>query len=300
MVQRHVDRVFAGIQAESAAGDDLMSSSSRVTKCTCALALLPIAIAAMTMFAKGGSGAAQRNASVPNSSTKAQDSLPDIPLVNNIQAMAENSRMPQEVRDRAREALRRLENGVLDPRPILVFAQLMGHAREPDALMLHLVLVDKDLDLRGLRVREQRKTPNGVWATIVEESYPLYAGDEIAPPMPLAVDEGVTVCLRQRGEVKDERAWQSYTIQAMDDLLRKLIIPTIIGISDGQLVLRQTKANADDKGAKSVRPSTERVVAMPPIWISVSKPNELRVLVSVYDRAGNVSEDVEVDTFVER
>ena len=204
--------------------------------------------------------------------------------------------MPPEVRERAKKALQRLGNGVLDPQPTLVLAQLIRSVRESDRGILQLVVVDEELDLRGLRVKEQHKAPDGGWVTMVEESYPLYAGDELAPPTaPFAPEEIVPVHIRSKGKVKDEDAWRLYTIQALDELVRRLITPTVIEISDGKLALVQRKkASTRDENVRDVSPRNGPHMEMPPIWISALEPNEVRVFISVYDRVGNVSETVEM------
>ena len=84
------------------------------------------------------------------------------------------------------------------------------------------------------------------------------------------------VKLRSAGRRKDENAWKDYTIAVLEDLVCKFVY-------DGPV----------DEPVK-LPPSETLTRMMPPIWMSLPEPNQVRVFVSAYDRRERKSEAVEL------
>jgi len=166
-----------------------------------------------------------------------------------IRETAEMDDLPSDVRKRTQAALRRLENEVLDPEPILVRAWVSN--LDDDACFLEFIVLDEDKDLLGLHIREQYTDVNGTVATF-EEVYPVYVGFPFAPFLSWNSE---LVRIRNSNQRKDEKLWQEYV-------------------------------NEVAKGKRT---------SMPDVWISIPEDNTTRVFMSVYDRAGNKSESVEVE-----
>lgn len=171
-------------------------------------------------------------------------------------------------RGRAEAALSELENAVCDAKPILLHAGL--GADDSDEALLRITCFDEDQDLRGLSIKECHLDPNGA-TRIVEERYPVFVTYLTTPLLPALM---FTVQIRDRGEVKDDKAWQDFMILALDEYVRL--------VAEGQNVRNMTAS------------STVPEVTMPPIWVSIPEPNRVRVWVSAYDRAGHESESFEI------
>jgi len=175
------------------------------------------------------------------------------------------------VRTRAKAAQARLQNGTLDRNPILIYARLgLPDGNQPK---LFPTSFDEDEDLRGLRIIEEHLDPNGK-STLIEEDYPIYVAWARTP---IFDPTAIPVEVRAEGKRKDERLWRDYIIRALDDVVR-----------------RQVDERLTDYKRLKLPPDKEMLDAMPPVYMSVPEPNKVRVVVSVYDRAGNESEGIEL------
>ncbi|MDI6448837.1 hypothetical protein [Anaerobaca lacustris] len=167
-----------------------------------------------------------------------------------------------ERRHRRELALSRLENGILDSRPFLIDAQLV--LLEPtEEVGLILWTFDEDQDLRGLRITEVHSAPDGTTTTL-EEDYPIHAASLVGPIVESLL---YPVQRRTQGQQKDEAAWRDYMLWALDEVICRFV----------------------DK-----RETESPDMPLPPIYVSVPKANEVRVLARLYDRAGNESESLEI------
>ncbi len=170
--------------------------------------------------------------------------------------------LTQERRYRRKIALSRLQNGIVDPRPFLIDAQLV--LREPsEEAGLIIWTFDRDQDLRGLRITELHSAPDGTTTTL-EEDYPIHAASVVGPIVESLL---YPVELRTQGQRKDEAAWRDYMIWAFDEIICRFV----------------------DK-----RETESPDMPLPPIYVSVPKANEVRVFAKLYDRAGNESESLEI------
>ena len=109
---------------------------------------------------------------------------------------------------------------------------------------------------------------------MIEEDYPIYVAWARTP---IFDPTAIPVEVRVQGKQKDERLWRDYMIRALDDVVR-----------------RQVDERLTDYKRLKLPPDKEMLDAMPPVYMSVPEPNKVRVVVSVYDRAGNESEGIEL------
>jgi hypothetical protein len=173
---------------------------------------------------------------------------------------------------RAKDALSKLKNGVLDTDPIILHASI-GLVEPNDEPSLFLLYFDEDSDLRGLCIKEEYFDPNGMKRAL-EEDYPIFVN-----ALDTLIYENIRfpVVVRDKYQRKDEFLWLEYVKRNLDALIRKYI--------DNQ------QHDSKDTFTRGVPWGEEE---MPPIYISVPDPNRVKVLVSIYDRAGNESDSVEL------
>jgi hypothetical protein len=127
------------------------------------------------------------------------------PEVALARAILRKGREPLEVRRRAETIVRKWDNDVLDPEPVLLEASLVSREFSRARGELLLVGLDEDKDLLGLRIREKYILPNGV-ESFLEEDYPVYAEYK-------GIGLGLKrlgVCYRTGIQIKDEQQWQTY------------------------------------------------------------------------------------------
>jgi hypothetical protein len=176
--------------------------------------------------------------------------------------MANDANIPAEARERAEIAARTWKD---TPGPILIRAALYDFPWEFEPwAVLHPVVIDGGWDLAGIRIREERRDPNGTSTCTIVEEYPVY----VRRWAPTTADkEWIAVTIRDRGQRKDFDLWEEYLIDTIDFLIAKY--------------------------ARNRLDVQYRVVE-PPTWVS-SPDSEVDVFVSVYDRAGHESEYVRLE-----
>jgi hypothetical protein len=168
------------------------------------------------------------------------------------------------VRERARIVLSKRERGIRDSHPVLID---VGYVVYKSLLQFDLLVYDDGCDLRGIRIREQSIDPNGVVATL-EEEYPVFVFWRYRPLDTL--DEYLLDAdPRDAGQRKDDISWQQYAERRHD----------------------QYTTWMKEGGMAPWRSG----VRMPTIWMSIPQQNKMRILVAVYDEAGNESEYVELE-----
>jgi hypothetical protein len=185
-----------------------------------------------------------------------------------LHEIAEDGNAPPDVQRRAEIALKRWKGpiGLDTSKPFLVRAMLYDAYSGGRYAWLNPIAIDQNLpDLCGVRIKEERINPDGSRA-VIEEDYPVYVGYFDAP-----LDGGLStaVHIRTGDEQKDVKLWEEYLIDNIDRLIYEHI-------------------------AKQ-GPRKRRSLAMPPVWISTPDPNKVRVFISVYDRARNRSEYVQLE-----
>lgn len=183
-----------------------------------------------------------------------------------------NTHKSSDFAKRAKVALSKLKNGVLDTKPIILHASLEWIEPNDDP-GLFLTYFDEDSDLRGLRIKEQYVDPNGM-TKILEEDYPLFVN---ALDGLIWESARFPVQFRDKNQRKDKLLWLECVNKNLDGLIRKYI----------------DKKQQDDP-ASFVRKVTWKEEDMPPVYVSVPDPNVLNVFISIYDRSGNESERVEL------
>ena len=162
------------------------------------------------------------------------------------------------------------EDVTVDLKPVLKRALFMALGLDDwSGSSLQLTIEDEYRDLFGLRIKEQYVDANCTIFTL-KEDYPVWIDSAYSPSWH---GSSVNVHYRQR---KNEKLWQKY----LDDVRMRRD-------------LAAKKKEAQDAGKPIFDIETKRI-EMPPVWISVPEPNKARVFVSVYDRAGNESEAVEI------
>jgi hypothetical protein len=169
---------------------------------------------------------------------------------------------------RAQEALLKLDDKVIDTYPILVWAILR---RELDNTYLSLLYFDEGRDIRGFRVKELHQDPNGEVTTIIEEDYPIFLS---VKPATVGDHRGITVEIRNKNQYKNELSWLKYENKVLDAFLDKYVAKGSIS-----------------KPNNAVKIPDEH----PKIYISVPKPNSVKVDISVYDKEGNESNWVKLE-----
>jgi len=92
----------------------------------------------------------------------------------------------------------------------------------------------------------------------------VFASYYTSPPYVALV---YSVRIRTADQRKDESAWKDYMISVLDELIRWSI--------------QKQRTNVRDAIAKAPPKPT-----MPRIWVSIPEPNQVRVSMSAYDRAG--------------
>jgi len=192
------------------------------------------------------------------------------PEISWLRLRADSEHVSPQERELAQRAIRRWDNGVVDPEPILVEASLqrgkldeytgrmtyglMGKVSSRAPAALNLVVVDEDRDLLGVRIKERYVLPNGVESSF-EETYPAYI-DGVQKTMYTGATV-IPVHLRTGNRVKDEEQWRAYVDQAE-------------------------------------HPTDSKKMPTPRIWITAPDPNAVEVSVSIYDQQGHESEAIPV------
>ncbi len=159
-----------------------------------------------------------------------------------------------------------------DPKPVLTKVALDDMGLGIDSLgSLTLIVRKGGHDLYGLRIKEQYIDANGTTITI-QEDYPVWIDSRYDPSLNFSL---VPIGFRRR---KNQKLWQEYLdhVRARQEWANK----------------KKQAGQQDDISALDIELPKEE---MPPVWISVPEPNQVRVFVSVYDKAGNESDSIEVE-----
>lgn len=179
--------------------------------------------------------------------------------------------MASDLGRRAKAALSKLKNGILDTEPILILA-IIGFP-EPNVPALNVIYFDEDRDIRGLRIKEEYIDPNGTTTTL-EEDYPVFVN-----ALDTLISEHVMflIQIRDKHQRKDRCLWLEYANRNLDALIRKYL-----------------DKRQHDWGDTITRGVPWKEKDMSPVYISVPDPNRVQVFISIYDRAGNESESIKL------
>jgi len=167
---------------------------------------------------------------------------------------------PPEVRNRADFAVSQWENGVLDPQPIIIYASLTK-AEGYDEIHFLLGIFDEDKDILGLGISEQYAHSNDQQQEIVE-TYAVFAHARFVDVMDLY---RIPFKVRENADTKNDQLWQEYVDSDYEQLLQ------------------------ERNGWRA---------SIPPVYISIPHPQDVRVSVWVYDKAGNKSDLVELLNYI--
>lgn len=191
--------------------------------------------------------------------------------VSGLTSMSEK-REGSDLGRRAKVALSKLKNGVLDIEPMLLQASV-GLVEPNDDPALFVINFDEDRDIRGLRIKEQYIDPNGTTTTL-EEDYPVFVNR-----LTSVISEHIRfpIRIRDKHQRKDRCLWLEYANRNLDALIRKYL-----------------DKRQHDSGDTFTRGVLWKEKEMPPVYISVPDPDKVQVFMSIYDRAGNESESIKL------
>jgi len=198
--------------------------------------------------------------------------LDEDPVVYAIRKSVKSPRFPQIVRDRADLAVSKWRNGVLDEKPILINACLNRYEPNPIPESMALtVYSEQKKKIIGFGIKEEHIKENGQ-RDIIEEKYPAFIHrplDEIANVWAVQID------IRTSDERKDEEIWEKF-------------------IESNEIADEYKKYDelVNSRKLRAILP-----VSFPIVWVSIPEPNEVNVLIWVYDKDGNESEPVELLDF---
>jgi hypothetical protein len=156
---------------------------------------------------------------------------------------------------RARLALSKWQNGVIDHELILLTATLARASKERP-LVVTLVAFDEDKDLLGFGAVEKCKD-----GTERSEEYPVYVH---LKQLGVIDTRAISVQVRDKSQQKDESRWEEY----------------IRGKKIDEWSLKHVHNYYTD--------------TMPSVYVSLPDPNSVDVLIYLYDRGGNRSPPVEL------
>ena len=205
------------------------------------------------------------------------DRHPDYDL-DALQKWAEASWMPADAKERIQEAMTKYQNGVRDPEPLLIVAGLSG--MESDGYYIHVWTYDEDEDVLGCIVREEPlRADDG--QRMLEEYYPTFIR---GPIVGIAGGSSFPGHIRKGHERKDVKAWADYPDTDFERLEKELFAAA-------------PKPPPSDNPFEDPRREHRFQFwedTLPPVWISIPEPNHVKVWVSVYDKAGRKSNEVEL------
>ena len=159
-------------------------------------------------------------------------------------------------------ALERWQNGVLDPEPILLVAQLSKSSKDQRPY-LTVIAFDEARDTADIGVEEQRSDANGGKTEVIVEEYPIAAHLSQSDAIDVICTLRVPVQIRDAAQRKDTGAWEQYVAHSFD-------------YSTGTERVKRWRQD------------------LPPIWISAPKPRAVNIRIYAYDRVGHRSDAVEV------
>ena len=187
-----------------------------------------------------------------------------------LTSAAKKTAWPPDMRSRAKAALAKLDNGILDTEPILLRA-IIDTVEPNNEPALFIIYFDENKDLRGLRIKERYIDPNGSITTL-EEDYPVFVNTLSTI---IAAYIRFPIHIRDKDQRKDKYAWLEYSNRNLDELIR--------------LNIDERQRNSSDN-----HPQDIPFKKTPPIYISVPDPNKVNVEISIYDKAGNESDSIEL------
>jgi hypothetical protein len=190
------------------------------------------------------------------------------------------SRLPwaADAKERIQYAIDTYKNKTMDRTPILVYAGL-GKPVGSEEIKILLFVLDEDKDLLGFTVNEVSQDPNGTPVSL-EEDYPIFAH---CPAVGVANGYGFSISARNDEQRKDERLWADH-----------------VGTDFGALVRKQIGPEPPEPSVDWFREYDDRMFelwksSVPPIYISIPDSDKINVKIHIYDKAGNISNTVELD-----
>jgi hypothetical protein len=114
-----------------------------------------------------------------------------------------NPRVTVHPRSLTQTALKKWQNGRLDPEPVLMFAVLVQNKRTKPPLLI-LALSDEDGDVASIRITERHFEENKK-VLLIEEEYPVFGYGQV-----ICSYNFVPIEIRTSNERKDQQAWQNY------------------------------------------------------------------------------------------
>ena len=209
-------------------------------------------------------------ATVPGCRQKSSESEDYDHIVHLLTEIIEAPNIPIYFKNHAELAISKWSNGIVDREPITVYASL-SKPQGVEQTYLAFILFDEDQDIAGLVVQEEYTNSNGV-KTILQENYPAYIQYQCLEVMR---SYAVPIHIRDKNQRKDEKLWQVYTTRDINDLMKE-------DIEGGRL------------SEESPQQGQFWEDNLPPVYISIPKPNRIDVWIWIYDRAGNKSEPVKL------
>ena len=172
-------------------------------------------------------------------------------------------------------ALNKYQNHKLDTEPIFLAAWMREDSLNNYSLCIEVF--DEDMDLLGIIIKEELLDPNGNKNTI-EEKYPIYIYD----PFVMAVSGcSIPVSIRINDQRKDEKSWDDYLSKDLSYLREQA---NKYDYSDHSV----------DLGIDYVDILDQWIKALPIIWISNPKLNNVSIWLQAYDKNGNKSNFVKL------
>jgi hypothetical protein len=183
-------------------------------------------------------------------------------------------------KERIQHAIDTYKNKTMDSTPILVWAGL-GKPVGSEEIKIYLFILDEDIDLLGFTVNEVSTDPNGT-SVALEEDYPIFAH------CPMAVAEvngyGFSISARNDEQRKDERLWADHVGMDFDARVKEQAGPEPPESADWSRYSQYA-----DRRFELWKSS------LPPIYISIPDSDKINVKIHVYDKAGNISNTVQLD-----
>jgi hypothetical protein len=192
---------------------------------------------------------------------------------------------PVDAKERLRHVIDTYKNKKMDPVPELVYAALSKPVGSQEIIII-LAVLDEDEDIFGFTVKEESQDTNGTLVTL-EEDYPIFAH---CPAVGVVNSYSFGISERSDKQSKNEKLWADHLAMDFDAHMKKQIGPPPPDSSEHWF----SKYN---QYADQVWQLWESSV--PPIYISIPDSDKIHVKIHVYDKAGNVSNTVELDAKLE-
>ncbi len=179
-----------------------------------------------------------------------------------------NPGLSEQSKELTKKALALWKNGKVDAVPILIHAKLI-YDSELNKNELNLSFFDETKDVEGIGIIEYHRNKNETFA--IKESYPIYS-----PCIDEVVYLGfVPITIRSGHEKKDDKLWDKYVAEWETLIADK---------SRKRELIHRTRSWAED---------------LPPVLISL--PDSItEVVIWVYDREGNMSNQMKLEPIIQR